>query len=293
MASNLFINIPVPAADGAGTAVDVSALGGEKTIVIGVTLGPQGEDMRCALTIEMSNAAAAPVADNEWAAIPMTFQTAGEVVLTMAAKWFRVRRANSRFPAGTPTCDIGAVADAVLIANLPAPAGNGVGASVDVSAKGGLKTVTVGGAYGGQVNIEISQDNTHFADIMTFQGVVQQQTAIATAHWMRVGRTGVPVVAPGLPVVNLAAGDEGGSGGGGGTMFTVAGVAAQSLYAVTLPTARTDANYEVIAIVNSPAANMWKGITIDPTSITNTGFNAEMTAGAEAGDVLVFYVQSL
>jgi len=297
--ANIFLNIPVPASDGNGAAVDCSSQGSLRTIVLGVTPGPSGEGMRCTINIQISNAAAAPVNDNEWAPLATFQQDFGaDQTVTVAAKWVRVMRSNSRFPSGTPSVTIGSTDDGTFIDNLPATAGNGTGAGVNVSALPPWKTVTVGGAFNGNVNVLVSEDGTFYATQFSFLGNGGQQSAAFMAKFMAVERDGVPVINPGQPIVNVGAcampgGGGGGGGGGGLQFFVVPGVVGQSLYPVTLPTARADASYEVLSQVNSPAANLDKGITVDPTTITNTGFTAEMTAGAEAGDLLIFFVHDI
>jgi len=292
--ANLFVNLPIPAGDGDGAAVDVSTLGVEKTFVIGNTPGPSGESFRCTLNVQMSNEALAPGPDSEWAPVA-TFQLPGDQTILVAAKWLRIRRSDSKSPAGTPTCDVGSDDSGVTLVSLPTTVGDGSGASVDTSAMGSWKTVQAGGDFRGNVNIEISNDNIHFSPVVSFSNP-GQQSATFVAKWMRVTRDGVPTISPGLPIVNVAAGSFGGGGGGGGgglQFFTVAGVVGQSLYAVTLPTARADALYQVIPTVSSPTPNTVKPITVDPTTITALGFTAEMTTGAEAGDILVFFVHNL
>jgi hypothetical protein len=292
--ANLFVNLPIPAGDGSGAAVDCSTLGSEKTIIIGQTPGPNGEAFRCTLNLEMSNAAVAPVPDNEWAPVA-TYQAPGDQVVAIAAKWLRIRRSSSLTPAGTPTCDIGANDDGASIVNLPATAGDGSGANVAATTLGPFKTVTIGGAFRGNVNIEISDDGTHFSPVFSFTNNGGMDSATFTANWLRVSRDGTPVVSPGLPIVNIGAANEpsGGGGGGGLQFFAVPGIVGVSSYAVLLPAPRANPNYEVIAIVNTPGANAIKAITIDPSTITNVGFTAVLSIGAEAGDVLVFLIHDL
>ena len=57
--------------------------------------------------------------------------------------------------------------------------------------------------------------------------------------------------------------------------------------------ARADASYTVIAGYNAPSPNMDKGITVDLTTLTNVGFTCELTAGAEAGDIMTFIVHDV
>jgi hypothetical protein len=94
-------------------------------------------------------------------------------------------------------------------ANLPAPAGNGSGAGVDVSTFGKLKTVTVQDAFRGSVNIEVSLDaGTTWAQVATFTNTGKKRVDVAAGQ-MRVTRSGVPVINPGLPNVDVASDDIG------------------------------------------------------------------------------------
>jgi hypothetical protein len=298
--ANVYLSLPVPAADGAGAAVDCSTMGSMRSVVAGVTPGPSGEGMRCTINIEISNALAAPAAADEWSPL-CTFNNdfGGDQTVAVAAKWMRAVRSASKSPAGTPTVAVGSTDDGTTRVNLAAPAGDGSAAATDTSALGPWKTVTVGSAFRGNVNIEISEDGVFFSPEFSFPGNGGQLSAAVMSKFMRVSRDGVPVISPGLPIVNIGAAampGGGGSGSGGAAgeqFFTVTGVAGQSLYNVTLPTPRADANYEVIPIVNSPAANTDKAITVDPTTIAIGGFTAEMTTGAEAGDILVFLIHDL
>ena len=86
-----------------------------------------------------------------------------------------------------------------LTFNLVAPAGNGVGAAVDTSAAGHEKTITVQAAFRGAVNIEISLDNgVTWAQVATFLNTGKKVVKFAS-RFMRVRRTGVPSIDPGLP----------------------------------------------------------------------------------------------
>lgn len=295
--ANVFLSLPVPAVDGVGAAVNCLVMGSLRSIVAGVTPGPSGEGMRCTLNIEIADSAVAPVSDDQWNPIATFSADFGDdITVSIAAKWMRVRRANSRFPAGVPSVSVGSTDDGTMIANLPVTAADGTGAGVDTSALGPWKTVCVGGTYRGNVNVEISEDGVFYSNQYSFLNPNAQSGAFMS-KFMRVVRDGVPTINPGLPVVNVGAcampGGGGGGGAGGLQFFVVAGVVGQSLYPVVLPAARADASYEVLSQVNAPSPNMIKGITVDPTTITAVGFTAELTAGAEAGDLLIFFVHDV
>lgn len=97
-----------------------------------------------------------------------------------------------------------------LFFNLPTTPGNGSGATVITSALGREKTITVQGTYAGSVNIEVSLDGSTWAQVVTFSGgSAKKKTVSVAARFMRATRSGVPLVAPGLPNVDVGANDNG------------------------------------------------------------------------------------
>lgn len=199
--ANLFVNIPVPAANGSGAPVAMGAFGLVKTVSV---TGP----FVAAVTIEISN----ELAPTKWAPL-QTFNNADGFTYEVACRWMRATVAN--YKSGAPACDVGGTDDGTLFASLPVTAGDGVGAAVDVSLLGLFKTVTVGGPFGGNVQLEVSVDGiTRWSQIgLGFPNAGQQSTTVS-AKFMRVVRAGVPTVAPGLPIVDVAACQIGGGGAG-------------------------------------------------------------------------------
>ena len=207
---NQFINLPANAANGPGAAVDVSALGALKTIVI-AGAWPSGQAPTIA--IEINNDAAA---QGTWTALASS-QVGAIKVVSAAAKWMRVN-VSGYLQGPAPRVDVGATSDGCQFAALPTTPGNGTGAAVDVSALGSYKTFTVGSAFNGVVLIDVSEDGVNnWAQAMAFNGPGQQSIILA-AHYMRVRRTGVPVIAPGAPIVNVGGAND--PGGGGGSIST-------------------------------------------------------------------------
>ena len=117
----------------------------------------------------------------------------------------------SGYKSGAPQCDVGATDDGAMFASLPVPPGNGPGAAVNTALLPLFKTITVGGPFGGTVQIEVSEDgNTNWSQLgFGFPNPGQQSQTMA-AQWMRVVRAGVPQVAPGLPIVDVGACATGG-----------------------------------------------------------------------------------
>jgi hypothetical protein len=190
--ANLFVNLPV-VANGAGAFVDVSAMGATKTITV-------DGSFRGAVLIEYAADAAGLTF------VPLvTFGTPGKRTFEVAATLMRVRTNNF---VGTANVDVGANDNGSQRATLPAPAGNGSAAAVDVSALGTLHTIVVGGVYSGVVLIELSEDGIDFVDVVSVAGPPMGVTKSFTAQFMRVTRMNVNPSAPGVPSVEVCAAND-------------------------------------------------------------------------------------
>lgn len=98
-----------------------------------------------------------------------------------------------------------------LFINLPPPAGNGVGATTDVSTMGAEKTITVTGAAECMVTIEFSNDATiaRWAPVHTFQGSVGGKiVVILPARRMRVRLSGYKSGTPNIDVGSTDLGSQ-------------------------------------------------------------------------------------
>lgn len=147
--ANLFMNIPVLAANGAGAAVDVSTLGKTKTFVCG------GGPLDATVNLEYATDAGGVV----WAPLA-TFQQPGEITVAVAARW--IRAVTSAYKRGTPNIDVGASDAGAVFALLPAD-----GSSVDISALPLFKSVVAPSGFAG--NIEISEDGVAWSQVFSFQ----------------------------------------------------------------------------------------------------------------------------
>ncbi len=194
----VYLQLPAAAADGPGAWVDVSAMGATKIISV------SGGDLVGTINIEISNEAVASAASTI-----ASINNAGVARWTGAAQWMRANVTGYRSGAA-PDVRVGADDGVVQRTSLAATAGDGSGAAVDTQAMGALRTITVTGAFRGTVQVEFSQDNVHWAAGFLAFTSPGQTTAVVPAKYMRCTRSGVPMVAPGLPVVNVAALDEGG-----------------------------------------------------------------------------------
>ncbi len=146
--ANLFLNIPVPAANGAGAAVDVSAMGKTKSLICG---GGFQATVNVEYSTDLAGAVFAPLA---------SFQQSGNLTIDVAAHWMRA--VVSDYKGGAPNLDVGANDSATLFAELP----DGGGA-VDISALPIFKTVVTPPSFAG--NIELSEDGVSWAQIFSFQ----------------------------------------------------------------------------------------------------------------------------
>lgn len=143
---NIFVNLPVPASNSAGAAVDVSAMGMTKTVILGGTLD-------AAVTIEY-----ATDAGTDFAPL-MTFQDGGNVTIDVAAHWMRA--VTSAYKSGAGNCDVGASNAGSSFVQIPT-----IGTPVDISALPLFKTVVAAPGFAG--NVEVTQDGISWAQVMTF-----------------------------------------------------------------------------------------------------------------------------
>ena len=147
--ANLFLNIPVPAANGAGAPVDVSAMAKTKSLVC-------GGGFQATVNVEYSEDAAGV---GPWAQLA-TFQQSGNLTIDVAAHWMRAKVTD--YKGGAPNLDVGSSDDGSVFALLTAN-----GASVDISALPLLKTAVAPAGFAGIV--EISEDGVSWAQIFAFQ----------------------------------------------------------------------------------------------------------------------------
>ena len=172
--TNLFVNLPVPSSNAPGAAVDVSAMGKTKTIILGGTLN-------AAVTIEYATDAAG----TDFAPIT-TFQPGSNSSLTtdVAAHWMRA--VTSGYKGGAGNCDVGGSDAGSSFVQVPSG-----GAPVDISALPLFKTVVAAPGFSG--NIEVTQDGVSWAQVMTFQNGGGQSGSFYGAE-ARIGGGGGGVV---------------------------------------------------------------------------------------------------
>lgn len=285
--ANVFANLPMPALNGPGATVDVSTMGGAKTIVVagvfeGATLG-----------IEISQEAIGPT--QAWASVA-SFQS-GELrrLVRCAARYMRVnvsgRKTSLPF---TANADVGANDQGALFATIPMPALNGAGAPVDVSALGGFSTFVVGGVFpGATIGIEGSEDGVDYAPICAFAGQVGQQSVVVTANWVRAVVSGRSTSLPFTATAAVGAINDASSGGGGSGPtnwqsfdYVATGLEAQA-FTVTIPVAIAGA-YQVRCLLGTVVRQF--GVAVVDGSETPNTFDVDVTTEPQQGDVIHFDV---
>ncbi len=273
---NTFLALPAPAGNASGAAVDVSAMGAVKTIVVEGNGSGLYEPY---VQIEVSNDNAFQI----WTPI-YRFQRPGSITVTVACRYMRATVQNYT-QGGAPTVNVGAEDTGAEFAELVAPAGNGFGASVDVSALPPLKTFQVSGTFKGNCAIQISNDGGTTwsqADGLSFNNKGGLVTIVIVAEFMRIARSGIQAREPnpGLPVIDIGAALNGsGDISGGGTLnrvakFTAANQVGDSsitdngtVVSLTLPT-----TVPVIAAPPTPAA----GVNMFASTIAGRSFLSEI-----------------
>ena len=212
---NAFLNLPVPAANGAGAAVDVSVMGATKTIIVGGVF--EG-----AVGIEYATDAA-PAA---WAPLPEAVfnSNPGRVTIDLAARWMRATMTG--YKSGAANADVGAPNTGAEFIDFVVPA-VGDSAPVDISGMPTLKTVVVGGPFTGSINLQVSEDGVDYSTVMSFQQP-GGQTAKVVGQFARVRHSN----GSGSPVMAMAAAEVGSGDIGLVTnfVFRPGGVAINNVY---------------------------------------------------------------
>ena len=269
--ANVFASLPVPAGNGVGAWVDVSAQGPERTVAV------DGGPFDGTLYIEGSN-------DGEASAIPAGVgpfigPTFKPQVFLAAFNFLRVRRTASA-GVGAPTVNVGApAAVANVFSAMAVPSTDGVGTSTDISGGGDINTFAVSGPFTGQILIETSTDGVNFSPTLLFTdggGAGQIVTGVLSAA--RVRRRGSQGDAG--PLVSVGSQATAGASGGGFPGYAAAppAVAAASAAGASPLVSRGDHTHAGVA-----SAIAGTGISVSAATgavtITNTGVTSNV-AGA-------------
>ena len=219
--ANSFLALPAPAGNASGAQIDVSAMGATKTIVVEGNGSGLYEPY---VQIEVSNDNAFQI----WTPI-YRFLKPGSVTLTVACRYMRATTQNY-VQGGAPTVNVGAEDSGATFFELVAPAGNGFGASVDVSAFPALKSFQVSGTFKGNLSVQISNDGGvtwSQADGLSFRNKGGLVTITIIAQFMRLARSGIQAREPnpGLPICDVGCAVQAGGGGIAGIELEQGGVA--------------------------------------------------------------------
>lgn len=229
-------------ANGAGVAVDTSTGGRLKTIIV-------TGNFQATVHIEISNGGSV--------FCPIESFTEPDIVsIPFAAEEMRVRIDD--YVRGTITVTVASDDAGGLFTQLPVPANDGVGASVNISTFGNLKTVNYAivngnGLFPGSIGVEFSSNDSTWGQLFSsFQGT-SCQTGDAPALYARVRRRGKDPLFSGSPVVYLGAINDAAGGGGSALnpqVFTYTADGTEGTdFVVPLPVARASADYVVAPIL--------------------------------------------
>lgn len=285
--ANQFVTLPVPSpapnTSEAGAAVDTSTLAAKKTICVTIPSRYIGN-----LEIQFAN----DVGGTVWNSI-QSFPNSAQTTIEVVARFMRVLIANYR-DGVTPTVTLSAETDHPIFINVPSPSGGGTGTPIDCSTLPSLKTVSTGGLYTGDVDLEMSNDGVNYHSLRSFRDS-QTENFIFTAQWLRATHMPSSLEYPGTALIDIGCANAGSGGGGSGTatnvaafIYTATGAEGTS-FIVNLPATRTSA-YVVTATHQGGVSDRVTVIDIPVDDHTNTNFRVVLTASLTAGDKIGFHI---
>jgi hypothetical protein len=174
--ANIYANLPLPAVNGAGAAVDVSLMGGTKTFTV------TGDLDGASITVECSADAGVT-----WGAV--TAFNGSEPPRTIQVWGNRLRTFIRNAPAALVgvSVDVGAPPGGGSVLALAVPAGIGPGVGGVAEDMGLLKTFIVSGSFpSGSVRIEGSEDGFSWVPVVQFSSRGGLETLLCTFRQFRV-----------------------------------------------------------------------------------------------------------
>lgn len=280
---NVFVNLPLPALNGAGAAVDTSAMGRTKTFVVA------GSFPGALITIEASvdgGANYAPV---------VSFQDGEQKrVVDVAAQFMRVNVSGRKGAVPfTANIDVSSNDSGALFLAIPMPALNGAGATANASALGTFNTFIAAGTFdGARILVEVSEDGVAWAPCALFagQGGLVSKDVTAALYRANVSgrRAGVPFTGSlAVGAVNDPVTSSGTATNWQSFDYVATGLEAQQ-FTVTIPVAQPDALYQVRALLGTTLRAFTLEL-VDGTETVNN-FDVVVSTTLTAGDVIHFDV---
>ena len=194
--ANQFLTLSAPPANGPGPTVATDGLAAFKTFIAEM-------DFDATLIVEASG-------DGVTFSEVCRFSFPGGQNVPVAAPFMRLNVAD--YVSGLPNVDIGAAEGSIDSALLPAPAGDGTGASVNIASfLGTFNTVYVTEPFSGVLVVQVSADGVDWADEFTFSSPGIQSRDVV-AQFVRVVRKATGGgLAPTVYLANTTSGAGGGS----------------------------------------------------------------------------------
>jgi hypothetical protein len=275
--ANLYANLPMPAGNGPGAAVDTSQMGRTKSVMVA------GSFAGATVTIEISTDGGVG-----WAPL-YSFQDVdvGKRTFYVACNRMRVNVSGRVLPVPfSANADVGAFDNPPGFVNLPMPVLNGPGAAVDVSAFGRFMTIIASGEFpGAGITIEASEDGTGYIPLTTYFGRAGLFTDEIVAQFLRVNVSGRNDVRPFTATVDAGLGDFDTGAGGGGAIAAAGREILPEVWAQN----DVPANQAATAMPASVSQIYDDYQAIRPGSIIglNVRFNAVLAAGQATAEVTV------
>jgi len=273
--ATVFANLPVPAADGVGASVDVTGLGPLRTISI-----DDGAAFEGLLFVEAS-------CDGGVNFVPITrFDSSSQRKVTQLAgyQFARVRRTLVRPGGALPVINIGSeAAGAEVFGAMAVPAGDGVGAALNIAAGGDVLTIYAAGTFNRNIFIEGSQDGgvtfSRIDDFGKFEAA-RFQTTQGAFQLLRVRST--QAGGGDVPVI-MAASMALATAGGGGGIINVNGVVTAALANLRSPMASIDP----AGVLRIDHGNLKVLISVDPVVGINVDLNTSFFLELSSDDQLI------
>jgi len=258
--ANIFINLPLPAANGAGATTAVGTIGALKTIVVGGTGFPGAS-----VTIQAS------YNGTTWTDVKTFSDEGDQFVIKLACTHMRTF-VQGRGAVFNCNVDVGGNDDGCQAVALTLPALNGAGAAVDISHLGGFKTaICQGNLAGATMLVEVSEDGTDWAAVpISYFNTGGHRSHEFHGYRARVSVSGRVAGDGFAATIGLAAGNDAGGGGTLGRVYSPP----EKWHQENVAADQTDVDLSCLVSVNFDNIKMIRGGSIVGLS---TRFSAAIT----------------